>query len=85
MNFFFDDVLKYSFVPTMGSVEDMLREQLPEEFDPELKAKYHEVGIVREGNRITGAIIKEGTVMKTKTAWFFEKQKSILLLRILLL
>lgn len=67
---FLNEVLKYSFVPTMCSIEGMLRERLHEEVEPQFEAKYHEVGIVKEGNRITGAIVKEGTVQKD-TEWHY--------------
>lgn len=65
---FLNDVLKGSFVPTMCSAEDALREWLPEEFEPKFEAKYHEVGIIKEGNTITGAIVKEGSVLDD-TEW----------------
>lgn len=65
---FLGDILSGSFVPTMCSAADALREIFPEDFDPEFDAKYHEVGIVKEGNSITSAIIKEGTVLDD-TEW----------------
>lgn len=74
---FLNEVLRYSFVPTMCGAENSLQELLPEEFDHELKARYHEVGIVKEGNRITGAIVKEGTVQKD-TEWHFVSYEEFL-------
>lgn len=65
---FLNDVLRGSFVPTMCSAEDALRELLPEEFEPKFEANYHEVGIIKEGNAITGAIVKEGSVLDD-TEW----------------
>lgn len=59
---FLGNILMGSFMPTMCSATDALKEIFPEDFDPEFDAKYHEVGIVKEGNSIIDAIIKEGTV-----------------------
>lgn len=66
----FADVLKCSGVPTMCSGMDALKELFPEDFDPEFAAKYHEVGIIKEGDRITGAIIKTGSAFDD-TKWLY--------------
>lgn len=54
----------------MFSVDDVLRELVPEEVEPQFEAKYHEVGIVKEGNKITSTIIKTGTI-HDDTRWCY--------------
>lgn len=65
---FWKDIQSASFLFALCSAENSLQELLPEEFEPKFEANYHEVGIIKEGNAITGAIVKEGSVLDD-TEW----------------
>ncbi len=74
---FWKDIQSVSFLFALCSAGNSLQEQLPEEVEPQFEAKYHEVGIVKEGNRITGAIVKEGTV-QNDTEWRYVSYEEFL-------
>lgn len=74
---FWKDIQSVSFLFALCSAGNSLQEQLPEEVEPQFGAKYHEVGIVKEGNRITGAIVKEGTMQKD-TEWRYVSYEEFL-------
>ncbi len=74
---FWKDIQSVSFLFALCSAGNSLQEQLPEEVEPQFGAKYHEVGIVKEGNRITGAIVKEGT-MQNDTEWRYVSYEEFL-------